>query len=53
MSAREIKHLADRIVKNEKKQAQAHHRDTMDLARITKIIVMRCLPPHLGPLVLE
>ena len=43
MSAREIKQLADKIVKNEKKQAQVHHRDTMDMALITKIIVMRCL----------
>ena len=40
MSAREIKQLADKIVKNEKKQAQVHHRDKLDMARITKIIVM-------------
>jgi putative cell wall-binding protein len=40
MSAREIKQLADKMVKNEKKQAQVHHRDKLDMARITKRIVI-------------
>ncbi|ETR70463.1 MAG: hypothetical protein OMM_03226 [Candidatus Magnetoglobus multicellularis str. Araruama] len=39
LSAREIKQLADKNVKNEKK-AQVHYRNKLDMARITKIIVM-------------
>jgi ParB/RepB/Spo0J family partition protein len=48
MSGREIKQLADKIVKKEQKQAQATLRDTLEMTRMTQIIVMRCLGIPVG-----